>query len=118
MKWLMSLLLTGMLSSGCTAQSCAELPASFPDYDTAERLVLQAHFPIDETVDTSRSSWIEGARYLSCDGKTGFLLLRAGGRTYVHQDVPLEIWEGFKSAASLGSYYNRLLKGRYRLKLE
>ncbi len=118
MKCLMTFLLTGMLATGCMAQSCADLPASFPDYGTAQALVLQADFPIDEEADTSRSSWIEGARYLSCDGQTGFFLLQAGGRTYLHQDVPRTLWEGFRQADSMGSYYNRYLKGRYRLRLE
>jgi hypothetical protein len=36
---------------------------------------------------------------------------------YVHKNLPLRVWEGFKKAKSFGSYYDALIKNRYQLDL-
>lgn len=40
------------------------------------------------------------------------------GREYVFSHVPEYIWEGFKSAPSLGHYYNAEIRGRYGFDLD
>ena len=32
---------------------------------------------------------------------------------YLDKDVPKDLWSRFKQADSLGSFYNRQIKGRY-----
>ncbi|MBK7969579.1 MAG: KTSC domain-containing protein [Bacteroidetes bacterium] len=36
---------------------------------------------------------------------------------YIYRDMPVEIWEGFKSADSFGSYYNLHIKGKWLMVL-
>lgn len=95
--------------------SCEQLPASFGSYNTALTQVHAATFPISENIDTYTSSWIRSARFRSCDGDSGFLIISTDQRDYIHLSVPMSLWEGFKNAQSYGSYYNRNLKGRYSL---
>ena len=96
---------------------CSQLPSSFPSYREGLLKVEQASFPINDRVDTSRSSWIRSASYHSCGDGSGFMVLVTDSRTYLHQGVPMEVWEGFKNANSFGSNYNRRIKGRYQLQL-
>jgi KTSC domain len=35
------------------------------------------------------------------------------GRTYTHEAVPLEVYEGLVGAPSPGSFYNSAIKGQY-----
>lgn len=55
---------------------------------------------------------------MSCDGNTGYLELDTDDENYIHQDVPIEVWDDFKNAESLGGYYNQYIKHRYQLQLD
>jgi len=107
-----------LLSNFSYSQNCKTLPIEFDSYEQAIRLVKSSTFKIEESLNTSKSSWIRGASYFSCDRKTGFLIFKTDDREYIHQNVPIDIWNGFKNASSFGSYYNRYIKGRYQLSLK
>lgn len=110
------ILLSG-LNAFCSAQDCKILPSSFPCYEVALKIVKAATFKVKETVDASRSSWIRGATFYSCDSRTGFLIIKTDDGEYIHQALPMEVWRGFKTAPSMGSYYQANIRNRYKLKL-
>jgi len=57
------------------------------------------------------SSFLREARY---DEKTRTLTIElARGGSYVHQDVPKEVYEDLMRAASPGRFYNSEIKGVY-----
>jgi hypothetical protein len=97
--------------------SCADLPTSFSSYTEALVQIRSASFRIEEAKKTDESSWIRGAEFYSCDGISGFFILRTDDREYIHVDVPLSVWKGFKEASSFGTYYTANIKRRYRLGL-
>lgn len=103
------------LLNSCLAQNCTELPNKFSTYEEAASKISKASFKISESVNTSKSSWIRSAKYRSCDGLTGFLLIGTDDREYIHRDVPVSVWNSFRKAASFGSFYNVYIKNRYRL---
>ena len=80
-------------------------------------LIREATFRIAEEQNTDESSWVRGAEFYSCDGVTGFFILRTDDREYIHVTVPVAVWQGFKDASSFGTYYNTNIKRRYRLGL-
>ena len=104
-----------LLAAGC-GRNGAELPKTFKDHEVAIEQVEAASFEIEETIQTPESSWIQSATFRSSDDRMGFFLLTAKNKKYIYQDVPRELWEGFKKADSKGGYYNRHIKGRYQLK--
>jgi hypothetical protein len=97
------------------SNSCLLLPASFSSYDEAKASVRGASFRIQDELSTDASSWVRHAEYYSCDGLTGYFILTTDRGSYMHQGLPLQVWEGFKQASSYGAYYNRNIKGRYRM---
>ena len=99
-------------------QDCKNLPEQFTTNNNARVQIQNAYFNISETTDTKKSSWIEGLSYFSCDGQSGFLIMIARGKSYIHQNVPFNIWREFSQAKSLGSYYDRNIKHKYSLKLK
>jgi hypothetical protein len=98
-------------------QKCDEIPNSFSNYDQATEVVLSSNFKLTDKADVSGSSWITSAKYFSCDGLSGFFIIETSNRTYIHQDMPYEVWENFKNADSKGSFYSRNIRGNYQLKL-
>ena len=90
--------------------------------DTTFRSFSDAmHFARDgrcTPIDTSRSTWILGAEYcVRRSEQSGYLLVNLKGRWYIHSGVPTSVSLGLGRATSPGAYYNRQLRGRYRLVL-
>lgn len=64
-----------------------------------------------ETVDTPGSSNVLQASY---DDTSRTLEVAYGdGGIYTYENVPPEVWAGFKGADSKGGYLHRHVKGRY-----
>lgn len=97
----------------CSGTDCDQLPKSYSSYNDAEKIIKKADFKIEEKVNTSKSSWVRGAQYYSCDGITGFFILKTNNENYLHSGLPVKIWEGFKNSKSFGRYYNEKIKNRY-----
>lgn len=118
MKRIASILIALLVTiSSCNSQSCNDLPTKFNSYQQANKELKSANFTIEESIDTSISTFIEGASYYSCDGETGFLLIEIKNTEYIHQNVPITLWRNFKQADSFGRFYDRNIKGRYLLNL-
>jgi len=98
--------------------SCQNLPEIFETYEDAHSKIHKAKFYYIENLNTSKSSWIRGASYFSCDGKYGFLSIYTDKKEYIHQNVPIEIWESFKYSESFGRFYNKNIKHRFKLKIK
>ncbi|MCM4171605.1 KTSC domain-containing protein [Arenibacter sp. TNZ] len=103
------------LLNSCIGQDCSRIDKTFGTYQNALKIIKSSDFNLIDDCNTSRSSWIYNAEYFSCDGKTGFLIIETKSRTYIHEKVPIEIWNEFKKAESFGKYYNLNLKSRFGL---
>ncbi len=96
---------------------CEDVPNFFSSYQQAYNIVVNANFNYSDYINTWKSSWIESAEYYSCDGQTGFFIIHMKNGTYIHQDLPVEIWYAFKNAYSFGSFYSTYIRGNYRVRL-
>jgi hypothetical protein len=61
-------------------------------------------------IRTVNSSWIRSARW---DNETKELVIRTAKGSYVHHDVPEDIFNGLCDASSGGDYWHQHIKGRY-----
>lgn len=57
------------------------------------------------------SSAIRGVSY---HGSTLVLLFHTSNTLYTHHGVPYSVYAGLMHAQSMGAYYNRYIRGRYR----
>ncbi|MCE9609884.1 MAG: KTSC domain-containing protein [Chthoniobacter sp.] len=62
------------------------------------------------TLQAVLSSAIRAVGY---DGHTLTVEFHNSGR-YDHPGVPYDVYEGLMNASSMGAYYNRYIRGRYR----
>lgn len=96
-------------------RNCNDLPNKFKSYANALQQVRNTKFVYSDKLNTSGSSFITGANYYSCDGKSGYLIIGLNNKDYIHQGLPKQIWLSFKKAESLGSFYSKNIRYRYRL---
>lgn len=107
------LLLISFISFSCRSQNCSTLPNNFISYNQAIRTIENTSFKVSESVNTSKSSWINNAHYYSCDGKTGFFIIELKRKVYIHTNMPISVWQGFKKAVSFGSYYDHNIRYKF-----
>lgn len=102
----------------CDGVVCDSLPNTYTSYEEAIGIIESAKFKQEDKVNTSKSSWIRGASFYSCDGITGYFIIETDSKKYIHSGIPVKVWQGFKKADSFGSYYNKNIKNRYQFKLK
>lgn len=66
--------------------------------------------PYFESLEKLHSSLVDAAWY---DEKNEYLIIVLNGTAYHYCSVRSEIWDGLKSAPSLGRYYVANIKGRF-----
>lgn len=92
MRWILTLLLLSITILSCQSQDCNKLSESFTSYNQAISLVKKSSFEIQETANTSRSSWITSAKYYSCDGNAGYFIFTTNrGYEYIHKGVLIDV---------------------------
>jgi len=48
------------------------------------------------------------------DGYMLTVVFRESGRAYDHPRVPYSVYSGLMRASSMGAYYNRFIRGKYK----
>ena len=102
--------------SACSPSSnyCDNPQTSFSSVNEAESIILNSNFEFQESIRPSESSWVTKAVYKSRDKNSGYLIYSTDkGNTYLHTNVPIELWYGLKKSSSKGRYINANLKGKY-----
>lgn len=118
MKILILFLLINLSAFG-QSYNCSNLPKKYNSYESAIKIIQSASFEYKDYSHQFSSSWIGSIAYFSCDKKSGYLIIRAhNGKSYIHQRVPINLWQGLKSAKSKGSYYSNNIRGNYLFKLK
>lgn len=88
MSKITSILLIFFLILSCSQKNnCYKLPEQFVTYQEALTQIKSASFKIKEDVNTSKSSWIKDASFYSCDGITGFFILKTYKEEYIFNRV-------------------------------
>lgn len=53
-------------------------------------------------------------RAVGYDGSTLTVQFHTSATVYTHHGVPYSVYAGLMEASSMGAYYNRYIRGRYR----
>lgn len=76
------MLMCFLIFTGCK-NNCSSIPSTFSSFKEAKRAVRNSRFDIEENINTRKSSWIESASYMSCDERTGYLILETSSKDYI-----------------------------------
>lgn len=88
-----------------TNTDCQELPETFVDLSEALTALQNTRFHYDQKVKTTRTSGLMQARFVSCDFKTGFLLILYDGKDRIYPNIELQLWEQFQQTADIDGFY-------------
>ena len=100
-----------IIITSCNHYNCSEINPNFTSYQNAIEVVQNASFTIEEKINTD-SSWIDSIEYYCCDEVSGYLIVNTKkGKSYIHKNVPIQVWNEFKNADSFGRFYNQNIKG-------
>ena len=53
------------------------------------------------------------ARFYSCDGKSGYLVIKVDKKDIIYLEVPETKWKGLISSADINGFYDTEIKGYY-----
>ena len=109
--------LTVIWLHSCMKMDCDQVPSTFRSYEEAISFIKAGSFKIKEEINNSNSTWITGASFYSCNGTNGYFILGTENKEYLHSGVSYSLWKEFKNSESLGSFYNKKIKGRYRFSI-
>ena len=84
---------------------CHKLPETFESLQHAVALLEATRFNLDENFKTTRRSGLMRARFVSCDFKQGYLMVRYDGKDQIYPDIDTQLWEEFRSTADIDGYY-------------
>lgn len=95
--------------------NCNKISNEWKSEKDAISLVENTVFTFSELVSPDQNSWMSSAHYYSCDKEYGYLIVKSEKKIFIHQDVPVVVWNALKNANSIGGYYNFYIKNKYRL---
>jgi len=95
---------------------CHDLPTQFASNEEAVKILNETRFYQDQSLRTTRRSGLMQARYLSCDFKTGYLIVRFDGDDTVYPDVKPELWEQLQQTSDIDGYYFKHIKPLAKIK--
>jgi hypothetical protein len=87
-------------------------PVHTPDWITVKYRSDQvdvAH-PRFAQLDGGSSSLVDATFY---DSENGYMIVSLNGTAYHYCGLPGSVWVSFRTASSLGSFFNTAIKGRY-----
>ena len=107
LTFLISLFIIVAFITGCGQTTTEQKKTSTESEVTKEQVS-----PKSETIKTTESTAFSSISY-DADEESLIVTFRDSGTTYYYPDFPYEEWIEFKSAASLGSYFNENIKPNY-----
>jgi len=112
------LLLASQLNS--YSQDCKDLPTRYSSSSEAINRVKNSTFILKDKLPDDKSPKIVSAHYYSCDGEVGYMVYVIGkrARSYIHTQLPKNIWLEFKNAASSEAYYESNIRDKYKIDLK
>ena len=84
---------------------CHQLPERFEDLSQALEALEKTRFYYDQSVKTTRRSGLMSARFVSCDFKAGYLVIRIDSMDQVYPNVEKGIWDQFQQTADIDGFY-------------
>ncbi len=89
---------------------CQQLGHDFKDLSEGLSAIKNARFHFDQKIKTTRKSGLMQARFVSCDFKTGFLLILYNGEEEIYPNIELQLWDQFQQTADIDGFYFKHIK--------
>jgi hypothetical protein len=95
--------------------NCIHSNTNWKSDKNAIETIEKESFAYTDMINGEEDSWMQSAHYYSCNKEFGFVIVKGNRKCFIHQNVPVNVWEALKSANSKGGYYNFYIKNKYKL---
>ena len=94
---------------------CSQIQENWKSEKEAIKHIENTIFLLSESLTPDENSWMTSAHFYTCNEESGYLIIKSKKKTFVHQEVPIEIWIALKKAKTIGGFYNFYIKNNYKL---
>ena len=94
---------------------CSTIQEDWKSEKEAISYIESTIFLSSESLTPNEESWLTSAHFYTCNEETGYLIIKSNRKTFIHQEVPVGIWNSLKEAKTIGGYYNFYIKNNYKL---
>lgn len=94
--------------------NCDSLDIYALSFDEAVHLIERSTFRFQQQFKISRTYGVMNARYYSCNGEEGYLIMKVDKKDLLYFDVPKIKWERLISSADINGFYDSEIAGQYR----
>lgn len=98
----------GPQSANCDTLDIASYPL-----EEARSAIELATFRYQQQFKISRTYGVMSARFYSCDGNSGYLVMKVDKKDLIYMEVPETKWKGLISSADINGFYDTEIKGNY-----
>ncbi len=95
--------------------TCDSLIISSEEMSVAIALVREATYRFKQQFRLTRKNGLQGGEFLSCNGISGFVIVRFDNAEVLYLDVEKSIWESFRASSDPEGFYifNKVLWEKY-----
>jgi hypothetical protein len=90
---------------GPQSTDCDSLYVLSSPIDEAIENIERSTFRFQQQFKISRTYGVMNARYYSCDGEKGFLIINVDRKDFVYMDVPKSIWDNLITSPDINTFY-------------
>ena len=94
---------------------CSLFQENWKSEKEAVKYIENTTFLSSESLTPNENSWVTSVRFYTCNEESGYLIIKSINKTFVHQEVPMDIWNALKKTRTTGGYYNFYIKNNYKL---
>ena len=100
---------------GPQSTNCDSLDITTLSLDEAISKIENSKFRFQQQFKISRTYGIMNARYYSCNGKSGYLIMLVDKKDLIYLEVPKSVWETLITSADINAFYKSEIEKCYEL---
>jgi len=94
---------------------CDSLDISSVSLAKAIESIENAKFRFQKQFKISRSYGVMNARFYSCNGETGFLIMKVDKKDFIYIKVPKSVWNTLITSSDINAFYASEIKQTYNV---
>jgi hypothetical protein len=100
---------------GPQSTDCDSLDISLLSLEDAISTIEKGKFRFQQQFKISRIYGVMNARYYSCDGEFGYLIMMIDKKDYIYISVPKHVWDKLIASSNINGFYASEIKQNYEV---
>ena len=100
---------------GPQSTNCDSLDITLLSLDEAILKVESSKFRFQQQFKISRTYGVMSAKYYSCNGKSGYLIMLVDKKDLMYLEVPKSVWDTLITSSDINAFYKSEIEESYEL---